>query len=82
MYAIRSYYASAQGATEVFFFSDPMMGILALVNLLAITMLFPIGLRVLNDYRRQLRAGIEHPTFKPEDFPDLDIDKEAWVQDR
>ncbi len=70
--------ASAPGATAVFFFSDPMMGILALVNLLAIAMLFPVGLRILNDYRNQLKQGIEHPHFEPEKFPDLDIDKSAW----
>ncbi|MCG8510026.1 MAG: alanine:cation symporter family protein [Rhodospirillales bacterium] len=70
--------ATAPGATEVFFFSDPMMGILALVNLLAITMLFPVGLRVLNDYRAQLKEGIDRPVFDPEKFPDLDIDKSAW----
>jgi AGCS family alanine or glycine:cation symporter len=71
--------SSAPGATSVFFFSDPMMGILALVNLLAIVMLFPIGLRVLNDYRDQLKAGVEHPVFDPEKFADLDIDKTAWT---
>lgn len=70
--------SSAPGATSVFFFSDPMMGILALVNLLAIIMLFPVGLRVLNDYRDQLKEGKEHPVFDPEKFPDLDIDKSAW----
>ena len=74
--------ASAPAATAVFFFSDPMMGILALINLLAITMLFPVGLRVLNDYRKQLKAGVEHPTFNPDDFPDLDIDRKAWELDK
>ncbi len=70
--------STAPAATSVFFFSDPMMGVLALVNLLAIIMLFPVGLRVLNDYIRQLKQGKEHPEFDPEKFPDLDIDKEAW----
>jgi AGCS family alanine or glycine:cation symporter len=73
--------SSAPGATSVFFFSDPMMGVLALVNLLAIAMLFPVGLRVLLDYTRQLKQGVEHPVFNPDDFPDLDIDKEAWHMD-
>jgi len=72
--------ATAPGATSVFFFSDPMMGILAVVNLLAITMLFPVGLRVLNDYRAQLKAGVGQPVFDPEKFPDLDLDKTAWPQ--
>jgi AGCS family alanine or glycine:cation symporter len=73
--------SSAPGATSVFFFSDPMMGVLALVNLLAIIMLFPIGLRVLNDYRDQLKQGVEHPIFDPAKFSDLDIDPSAWKHD-
>ncbi len=71
--------SSAPGATAVFFFSDPMMGILALVNLLAITMLFPVAMRLLTDYSRQLKSGVEHPTFDPDQFPDLDIDRTAWT---
>jgi AGCS family alanine or glycine:cation symporter len=70
--------ASAPGATAVFFFSDPVMGILALVNLMAIMMLFPIALRVLNDFRSQLKRGIARPVFDPEQFADLDIDATAW----
>ena len=73
--------ATAPAATAVFFFSDPMMGVLAVVNLLALTMLFPIGMRLLNDFRGQLAAGIENPTFNPEKFADLDIDRSAWRQD-
>ncbi|SFH67281.1 alanine/glycine:cation symporter family protein [Albimonas pacifica] len=71
--------AAAPGATSVFFFSDPMMGILALVNLVALTMLFPTGMRLLRDYREQLAAGVEHPTFHIYKYEDLDIDKEAWA---
>jgi len=71
--------ATAPGATAVFFFSDPMMGILALVNLLALAMLFPVGLRLLNDYRYQVDAGVEHPVFDSEKFKDLDIDHVAWA---
>jgi AGCS family alanine or glycine:cation symporter len=73
--------SAAPGATAVFFFSDPMMGILALVNLLAIGMLFPVGLRVLNDFRDQLKAGNAHPVFDPARFSDLDIDASAWKLD-
>jgi len=70
--------ALAPGATAVFFFSDPLMGVLALVNLLAIMMLFPIAMRILQDYREQLKAGIERPVLVPEKFKDLDIDPTAW----
>ncbi len=71
--------ASAPGATEVFFFSDPLMGLLAMVNLLSLTMLFPTGLRLLNDYRQQLRGGAYEPVLDPEQYRDLDIDPAAWT---
>ncbi len=72
---------SAPGATSVFFFSDPMMGVLAIVNLLAVIMLFPIGMRVLHDFTDQLKQGVEHPVFDPAKFSDLDIDPSAWELD-
>ncbi|MEZ5723348.1 MAG: alanine:cation symporter family protein [Paracoccaceae bacterium] len=71
--------ATAPAATSVFFFSDPMMGILAVVNLVALMMLLPICLRLLQDYQAQLAAGIDRPVLNPDDFPDLDIDRTAWT---
>lgn len=71
--------AIAPGATAVFFFSDPMMGILALVNLVVIMMLLPTCLRILQDFRKQLAAGVERPVLNPDDFPDLDLDRTAWT---
>ena len=70
--------AVAPGATSVFFFSDPMMGLLALVNLLALMMLFPVLRRVLKDFDEQRKAGVARPVFNPENFPDLEIDHSAW----
>ena len=70
--------AVAPGATAIFFFSDPMMGVLALVNLLALMMLFPILRRVLKDFDDQRKAGVDRPVFNPENFPDLDLDHNAW----
>ncbi|MGE0767447.1 MAG: alanine/glycine:cation symporter family protein [Hyphomicrobiaceae bacterium] len=70
--------AVAPGATAVFSFSDPMMGVLAVVNLLALMMLFPIALRVINDFADQLKQGVQKPVFDPKKFPDLDIDHTAW----
>ena len=66
-------------ATSVFFFSDTIMGVLAVVNLLALTMLFPIAKRLLNDFRGQLKAGVVRPAFDPDKFPDLNIDRTAWI---
>ena len=70
--------AAAPSATAVFFFSDPMMGVLALVNLVAILMLFPTAMRIVNDFRSQLKAGVQRPIFDPANFPDLDLDRKAW----
>ena len=70
--------ASAPGATSVFFFSDPLMGILALVNLVAIMMLFPVVMRILQDFREQLKAGVQRPVLDVKKFPDLDLDASAW----
>jgi AGCS family alanine or glycine:cation symporter len=38
-------------------------------------------MRLLNDYRGQLKAGKEHPVFDAAKFADLDIDKTAWTFD-
>lgn len=70
--------AIAPGATAVFFFSDPLMGVLAIVNLVAITMLFPVGKRILDDYRSQLKKGIKTPIFDPKKHPDLKVDHSVW----
>lgn len=70
--------AVAPGATVVFSFSDPMMGILAVVNLLALMMLFPTAMRIINDFKAQLKAGVSKPVFDPKKFPDLDTDHSAW----
>ena len=71
--------AAAPEATAVFFFSDPLMGLLALVNLMVIMSLLPVVLRLLNDYRAQLAAGVEEPRFNPDQFADLDVDRQAWA---
>jgi AGCS family alanine or glycine:cation symporter len=72
--------AVAPGATAVFFFSDPMMGILAIVNLLALLMLFPIAKRLIVDFAAQLKAGVDRPVLDPKMYSDLDIDPKAWPE--
>ncbi|WP_424984428.1 alanine/glycine:cation symporter family protein [Microbulbifer sp. S227A] len=70
--------AVAPGAMSVFAFSDPMMGILAVVNLLALMMLFPVAMRVVQDYRAQLAQGVGRPVFDPAQFADINTDPSAW----
>jgi AGCS family alanine or glycine:cation symporter len=63
----------------VFAFADIAMGLLAVVNLIAVILLIKVGLRLMRDYDEQRRAGIEHPVFDPDKFADLNIDREAWT---
>lgn len=62
----------------VFAFADITMTLLALVNLIALAMLFKVGMRILRDYDEQRKAGIKTPVFDSSKFPDLDLDLQAW----
>ncbi|SEG18063.1 alanine/glycine:cation symporter family protein [Marinobacterium lutimaris] len=62
----------------VFAFADVTMGLLALVNLIALICLFKPGLRVLRDFDQQIAEGIEQPVFDANKFSDMDLDAKAW----
>ncbi|RFF28519.1 MULTISPECIES: sodium:alanine symporter family protein [unclassified Wenzhouxiangella] len=70
-------WGSMQDLTTVFSFADLTMALLAVFNLVALALLMKVGFRLMNDYDRQWRAG-KVPVFDPDDFPDLNIDREAW----
>ena len=75
------FYAGTQSFGDILVFSDLSMGLLAIVNLVALVFLLKPMLRLLKDYDTQIAAGVEHPVFDPEKFSDLDIDKRAWTFD-
>jgi AGCS family alanine or glycine:cation symporter len=54
------------------------MTMLAFVNLIALFLLFKVGMRILRDYDDQRAAGITTPVFDSSKFPDLDLDLKAW----
>lgn len=58
--------------------ADITMGLMAICNLIAITLLGKYAFRLLNDYRAQKRAGIKSPVFKKESMPDIEKDIECW----
>ncbi len=72
-------WGSMQDLSTVFGFADVTMGLLALVNLAALFLLFKTGLRLMNDYDRQIKAGVKSPVFDPKAFADLDLDHAAWT---
>ncbi|MBO1531357.1 alanine:cation symporter family protein [Psychrobacter sp. F1192] len=63
-------------------FADLSMGLMALVNLVAILMLSPVALRILRDYERQVKEGKtgEQIKFDPDDFVKLknEANRDAW----
>ncbi len=73
-------WGSMQDLGTVFAFADVTMGLLAIANLIALTLLFKVGLRLMRDYDSQIKAGVESPVFDPKAFADLDLDPEAWPE--
>lgn len=67
-----------QNLDTVFAFADITMTFLAFVNLLALALLFNVGMRLLRDYDQQRKAGVKTPVFDSSQFKDLDIDLQAW----
>lgn len=63
----------------VWAFADLSMGMMAIINLLAITALSGIAFALLKDYETQRKEG-KTPTFDRKKFPKLDkqIDKDVW----
>ncbi|MBS7662647.1 alanine:cation symporter family protein [Pseudomonas lalucatii] len=71
-------WGSVQDLGTVFAFADVTMGLLAVANLVALALLFKVGLRLMRDYDSQVKAGVESPVFDPKQFADLDLDPAAW----
>ncbi|MDF0532909.1 alanine:cation symporter family protein [Shewanella yunxiaonensis] len=59
--------------------ADLSMGLMAMVNILALVLLSGVAMRVINDYREQLSEG-KSPVFDKRQFPDLasQIDDDIW----
>ena len=51
--------------------ADVSMGLMAIINLIAIALLGKIAFKVLIDYQEQKRSGIKEPLFKASSIPGL-----------
>jgi len=71
-------WGSVQDLGTVFAFADVTMGLLAIANLIALALLFKVGLRLMRDYDGQIKAGVTSPVFDPKQFADLDLDPAVW----
>ena len=74
-------WGSVQDLSTIFSFADLTMALLALVNLAALFLMAKVCFRLMRDYDEQSRAGHD-PVFDPARFPDLDIDRDAWSENR
>ena len=72
------FWGAIENLGTVFAFADITMTLLAFVNLIALFLLFKVGMRILRDYDDQRSAGIRTPVFDSSKFPDLDLDRKAW----
>jgi AGCS family alanine or glycine:cation symporter len=72
------FWGAIENLGTVFAFADITMTLLAFVNLIALFLLFKVGMRILRDYDDQRAAGIKTPVFDSSKFPDLDLDLNAW----
>lgn len=71
-------WGAVQNLGTVFAFADITMTLLALVNLVALALLGKVVLRLIDDYDRQRKAGVQIPVFDASQFRDLDLDPGAW----
>ncbi len=71
-------WGSVQDLGTVFAFADVTMGLLAIANLIALALLFKVGLRLMRDYDSQIKAGVDSPVFDAKQFADLDLDPNVW----
>ncbi|MCI1683303.1 MAG: alanine:cation symporter family protein [Bacteroides sp.] len=58
--------------------ADITMGLMALCNLIAITLLGKQAFKLLDDYRMQKRAGIKDPIFTKDRLKEIENDLECW----
>lgn len=72
------FWGSMQDLSTIFSFADVAMGLLALVNLIALFFLFKIGLRIMRDFDQQICKGVAEPVLNVGEFSDLNIDQKTW----
>ncbi|MEE4661905.1 MAG: alanine/glycine:cation symporter family protein [Halieaceae bacterium] len=70
-------WGSLQDLSTIFAFADLTMGLLGIVNLVALIWLLPLGLRLLRDFDQQRRKQAV-PRLDTRTWSDLDIDAAAW----
>ncbi|KZZ57179.1 sodium:alanine symporter [Oleiphilus sp. HI0125] len=73
-------WGSIQSVETVFNTADASMGLMAIINLVSISLLSGIVFKLTKDYIKQRKAGLD-PTFHAPDHPELcqNVDQEIWT---
>ena len=71
-------FGALAGLDLVWGIADICMGLMAIFNLIAITILGKYAFRLLDDYRSQKRNGIKDPVFTKDKMKDIEQDIECW----
>ncbi|TVQ46635.1 MAG: alanine:cation symporter family protein [Gloeocapsa sp. DLM2.Bin57] len=71
-------WGAVQDLGTVFGFADLTMGLLAIVNIVALFKLANLGLRVMKDFDQQIKQGIKEPIFDARKFADVNLDPQSW----
>ena len=72
-------WGSFQDLSSIFAFADLSMGLLAIINLIVITILYKPVLQLIKGYERQLKEG-KTPVLRYNDYTEFNIDKETWKE--
>lgn len=72
------FFGAIAGLDIVWNLADIAMGIMTLINLIAITLLAPIAIKALKDYRAQKAKGIKSPHFTAKSIPELQGQATEW----
>lgn len=76
--ALMVFFGSLVSMDIVWNLADLFMGLMAVINLIAIVLLSKIAFKALEDYTTQKRAGIKDPVFKSSSIPELNDEVTEW----
>lgn len=72
-------FGSVASMQFVWSIADVFMGLMAILNLIAIVLLSNIAIKALQDYMTQRRAG-KNPVFYASSIPELGDEVEEWIE--
>ncbi|MGG7058478.1 alanine/glycine:cation symporter family protein [Clostridium nigeriense] len=76
--ALMVFFGSLVSMDIVWNLADVFMGLMAIINLIAIVLLSKIAFKALEDYMIQKRSGIKDPIFNSSSIPELDDELTEW----